>query len=173
MSLPNAQALGACHAGARLITPPAVLTELRLAMLADIRSVGVELLAIIGEVESLAAGDELDVTETRRHCRDMTAAVKTRQELHEVVGLPGQSLAERTVTGHAHCALALDILERHHETLAARLRRHDLAHSDESGVSERVGSLGVFLRETRVVLARQVIPVEGARAPGQGEPCQR
>ncbi len=114
-------ALGARDVGATLVTPPEVLVELRLALLADIRSVAEELLAIIGELESVAVGDEADVAAKRRRCRDVAAAVKTRHELHQVVGWPGQPLAERTITGHAQCALAIALLTRHRDTLAARL----------------------------------------------------
>ncbi|MGO9322742.1 MAG: hypothetical protein ACLQBY_18325 [Solirubrobacteraceae bacterium] len=163
-------ALEATDVGATLVIPPEGLVELRLALLADIRSVGEELLAIIGEVESMAGGDE--VAEKRRRCRDVTAAIKTRHELHEVVGWPGQPLAERTLTGHAHSALAIALLTRHRDTMVARLARHDLAQSEKPTVSETVGTLSAFRRDARVA-PQQVITADSCGGPGQDGSCQR
>jgi hypothetical protein len=168
----QAPALGAQDVGTTLVAPPEVLVELRLALLPDIRSIGRELLAILGEIESIAADEKVDVAETRRHCRNLAAAIKTRHELHEVVGWPGQPLAEQTLTGREHCALAAEILARHRETLAARLTRHDLAQSERPSVCETLGILSAFLRDAQIE-ARHVIAVEGCRSPGQDRSCQR
>jgi hypothetical protein len=165
----QAPALGARDVGTTLVVPPEVLVELRLALLSDIRSIGGELLAILGEVESVALGEKVDVAETSRRCRDLAADTRTRHELHEVVGWPGQPLAEQTLTGREHCALAAEILARHRETLAARLARHDLAQSERPVVCETVGMLGAFLRDAQV----EVIAREGCRGPGQDGSCQR
>jgi hypothetical protein len=167
----RSQALEATDEGATLVLAPEVLLELRLALVADLRSVGGELLAIIAEPKSALSGDVLEVVQKRRRWREVTAAIATRHELHEIAGWPGEPPAQRTLTGHEHCALAVEVLARRRETLVARLTRGDLDPKQAASIDETVRLLGVFLRGAPSN-PRRVAEAPCCPSSGQVESCQ-
>ena len=136
----------------RLVVAPEVLGELRVALLADLRSVRDEFFAILDEIES-DLGRAVDVDELedkRRRWRYSTAAMKVRQELHAIAGVGGAPLVERTITGRDHCGLAVDVLMRHRHAQLARLAGPDVEDGEKAQVSETVERLGAFLDDLQL-----------------------
>ena len=167
----QAPALSDTDGDATLVLAPDVLLELRLALVADLRSVGGELLAIIAEPESTLSGDALEVVQKRRRWRETTAAIATRHQLHEIAGWPGEPTAQRTLTGHEHCALTVEVLARRRETPVARLAQGDLDPKGAARVNGTVGLLGVFLRDASSN-PRRVAAVRRCPSPARDESCQ-
>ena len=156
---------------ATLVLAPEVLRELRLALVAELRSVGEELLAILAEPETALAGGALQILEKRRRWREVTRAITTRHELHEIAGWPAEPPAQRTITGDPHCALAIEILTRRRDTLAAQPTRDDLDPEQTATAHDAVGHLSRFLDDAAIEPERVTAAASGPSA-GPGESCQ-
>jgi len=97
-----------------------VLTQLRLALLADLRSAADDLLQVIGRLEGAAASGQ--ATESARELLvQQTTAVRARHELHAVVGFPGEPLNDVHLQGRDLCDLAVRVLAGHREVQVVRL----------------------------------------------------
>jgi hypothetical protein len=142
----------AVDAGTFVISPE-VLAELRLALLADLRSVGDERLVMIGEIESPAVRDGVDAVGTARRWRG-AAAVQTRRELHEIAGWSGDPLGQRTLTGGERCGFAVRLLSEHRDVQRARAARVSLESGERSSASETASLLDAFLNSAGVVIER-------------------
>jgi hypothetical protein len=139
----------------RLVISPEVLAELRLALLADLGSVGDELLAMIGEIESPAMRDGVDAAEKARRWRGAAAvAIQTRRELHELAGWPGEPLGQRTLTGGERCALAVRLLSEHRDMQLARATGVSVEPGEGLSASETACLLDAFLGSAGAVIGR-------------------
>jgi hypothetical protein len=156
---------------ATLVLAPEVLLELRLALVAELRSVGEELLAILAEPETTPAGGALEIIEKRRRWREVTRAITTRHELHEIAGWPAEPAAQRTLTRQEHCALAVEVLARRRDMLVARLAQGDLDPRQAASMNETVRLLGVFLRDAPSN-PRRVTAVRRCPNSDQDESCR-
>jgi hypothetical protein len=151
----HAPAAGAAAVDAKtLVISPAVLAELRPALLADLGSVGDELLVMIGEIESPAVRDTVDAAEKARRWRAAAAEIQTRRELHELAGWPGEPLGQRTLTGSERCALAVRLLSKHRDVQLPRATRLSLGPGERSSASETASLLDGFLSSARAVIGR-------------------
>lgn len=157
---------------ATLVLTPEVLLELRLALVAELRSVGEELLAILAEPETLLASGALETLEKRRHWREVTRAITTRHELHEIAGWPGEPFTHQTVTGDPHCALALEVLTRRRDTLAAEAARDALDPEQIASASETVARLSRFLEDAAIEPERITAAVSGPNAGRGKDSCR-
>jgi hypothetical protein len=154
-----------------LVIPHAVLAELRVALLTDVRSVGEGMLTILDSATRVGVPD-LDAREESRRWRELTTQLQTRRELQDIAGWPGQPRAECTLTEPSHSALAVEIPTHHHETFPARLSREYLSDRDRSALNQRALLLDAFRRDTHAEY-RGAIEAEDDHTARQGEPCQQ
>jgi hypothetical protein len=151
----QASAAGAEGVDAKtLVISAELLAELRLALLADLGSVGDELLVMIGEIESPALCDGVDAAEKARRWRGAAAEIQARRELHELAGWPGEPLGQRTLTGSERCALAVRLLSKHRDMQLARAARLSLGPGERSSASETASLLDGFLSSAGAVIGR-------------------
>lgn len=132
--------------------PPAVVAELRRALLADLRSPSEDTNRFIGELErALQSPNHLTLAERRRAWVKATKAIQTRQRLHELVGWPSDPLHERTIFDPGCGALALSILTGHREATVAKLAANLVPEHERETDIRNVSLLTRFLKRAGCV----------------------
>jgi hypothetical protein len=131
-------------AATELVTPAALVAELRLGLLADLGAVVEDL---IDAVER-----NLAVIDTRpfdgHRVQAVACAVEVRHALHETVGFPGEPLVEQTFTGRGACSLALEVLTERREHHVRRLARDEVPEPGRQATLDTVRLITGFLRST-------------------------
>lgn len=131
-----------------------VLCQLRLALLADLRSVTEDLLQVIDRLEAAVSSGQGAVP-AHQLLVEKTSAIRARHELHEVVGFPGESLSDVHLQGRELCALAVRVLSDYREGQVVRLTGGEALEEEEKYKTiDTVRLLTDFLRYA------EALPVE-------------
>lgn len=130
------------------VIPREVLSELRFALLSDLRAATEELRGETVRVEERLDADSLDYEAGRRRLGELIAAIKARHELHEVVGFPGEPLAAVEVAWDA-CPLAVGILADLRDAKVVSLAEDEMDERDEQCAIGTVDLLSRFLRDAQ------------------------
>ena len=131
-----------------LIIPREVLSELRFALLSDLRAATEELRGETVRVEERLDADALDYEVGHQRLGELIAAIKARHELQKVVGFPGEPLAAVEVSWDA-CPLAVGILADLRDAKVVSLAGEEMDERDEQCAIGTVDVLSSFLREAQ------------------------
>jgi hypothetical protein len=130
-----------------ILNEPEVLAELRLGLLADLRSLVDELNTIMDEVERTPG---LDINARNRQgarVGAVTRAIEARYALHDTIGFPGEPPAQHTLNG-LQCVLGVKVLTERREIHIAQLSCGRIREHERSKVVKSVRLLSVLLRQT-------------------------
>ncbi len=139
-------------AAAVMVVSPPVLEHLRTALLgatgAAVEDVGVLAADLHGEADKLSHPDGPG---KRAAYRELMAALRLRYELQQIVGLPGEPLAEIELSGLGQIAVVTEALTDYRDATVALLGEERLAAGTTERAADRVEVINAFLPDEQTI----------------------